>query len=96
MEWDSGVELPVGLRVNAFIFTDNSQQAVLDRHDRAGTYGFWPVILLLTGLWIASIGGPPPPSVAVIAYGNLALLAGFGWGFWIDWHRSARPEIAGD
>jgi len=62
--------------------------------DRLGSYGFWPAIVLLTGIWIASVGGPPPPNIRVVALGNIASLAVFAWAYWIDTHRpavAARP-----
>src|SRR5262249_3812566 len=34
---------------------------------RAGIYGFWVMILLLTGLWLISLRGDPPPSLAALA-----------------------------
>jgi hypothetical protein len=55
--------------------------------DRWGTYGFWAVIALLTGISVASISGPPPPGILTVAFGNVASLIVFAWAYWIDRHR---------
>jgi hypothetical protein len=55
--------------------------------DRAGTFGFWPMIVLLTALWLGAILGPPPPSGKAAAGGALAMVLIFAWGYWIDRHR---------
>lgn len=59
--------------------------------DRAGTYAFWPVIAVLTTIWIGSIGGKPPPNIQVVAVGNLIISILFVWAYWIDRHRPAGP-----
>jgi len=60
--------------------------------DRTGSFGFWPVVALLTGIWIESISGPLPTRINAVAFGNLGLVAVFAWGYWIDGHRSVRTE----
>jgi len=61
-------------------------------NDRAGSFGFWPVVVLLTGIWIESISGPLPTSIKAVAFSNLGLVAVFAWGYWIDGHRPVRTE----
>ena len=58
--------------------------------DRLGTYAFWPVIAVLTAIWIGSIVGNPPPDVRAVALGNLLTGAVFAWAYWIDRHRPTR------
>ena len=65
-------------------------------NDRLGNNVFWPVIVLLTGIWIGSVVGSPPPSVLAVAFSNVALLPVFAWAFWLDRHRPIRPELVGD
>jgi membrane-bound metal-dependent hydrolase YbcI (DUF457 family) len=60
--------------------------------DRVGTYGWWAFIATLAAIYAASVAGPPPPSVQVLAMSGL-----LGWlfvvgAYWIDGHRSARAE----
>jgi hypothetical protein len=58
---------------------------------RAGTIGLAVLIALLAAAYLAATLGPPPPSVAAIAWSGLA-----GWLFvacaaWVDRRREARP-----
>ena len=59
---------------------------------RAGRYGFWPVIAVLTFLWLGSLQGDPPPSLSAMAVFNtvffMVLLA------WAAWMNRARPAVA--
>jgi len=57
--------------------------------DRIGNAGFWPMIALLTGIWLASIFGPPPPNARAAAISALAMGVIFAWAYWIDGHRPA-------
>ena len=34
---------------------------------RAGSFGFWPMIVILTALWLVSLRGDPPPSLGALA-----------------------------
>jgi len=45
-------------------------------------------------VWIASIGGPPPPDIRTVALGNIFSLLVFAWAFWLDRHRAAMPLLA--
>jgi hypothetical protein len=58
--------------------------------DRLGSFGFWPMIVLLTGIWVGSIFGPPPPDARAAAISALAMVVIFGWGYWIDRRRAVR------
>jgi hypothetical protein len=55
--------------------------------DRVGTSGFWPMIVLLTAIWLGSIFGPPPPDAHAAALSALAMVVIFAWAYWIDTHR---------
>ena len=59
--------------------------------DRVGAAGFWPMIVLLSAIWLGSIFGPPPDARAA-ALSALAMVAIFAWGYWIDQHRPAIAE----
>ncbi|HKJ52970.1 MAG TPA: hypothetical protein VKB27_15815 [Gammaproteobacteria bacterium] len=61
--------------------------------DKVGNYGLWGLVIFLVTIYVANIIGPPPPSVAVVAWSAQALWIIVAWGFWIDRHRvSTIPE----
>jgi membrane-bound metal-dependent hydrolase YbcI (DUF457 family) len=52
---------------------------------RAGVYGFWIVIAILTLMWLGSLNGDPPPSLKTLAIvDSIFLLALFAWAAWMD------------
>lgn len=57
--------------------------------DRVGKYGLASLVILLIGIWIGNLVGPPPPSLTALAVvGNAQWL--FVWmAYWIDRHRTA-------
>jgi membrane-bound metal-dependent hydrolase YbcI (DUF457 family) len=58
--------------------------------DRTGRYAFWSFVALLVVLYVASLLGPPPPSVTAMAVvGLLAWLFVF-WAAWFDRHRTEK------
>lgn len=59
--------------------------------DRAGSYSFWSLMLLLGLVWLDSIFGPPPSTMTVVAVAGLAgTVIIFAWAGWIERHRVAR------
>ena len=59
--------------------------------DHTGSYSFWSLMLLLALLWLASIFGPPPPSMGAVAVAGVAgALIIFAWAWWIERHRVAH------
>jgi membrane-bound metal-dependent hydrolase YbcI (DUF457 family) len=59
---------------------------------RAGRYGFWPMIAILTALWLASLRGDPPPSLSAMAGINTVLfMVVLAWAAWMN---RARPAVA--
>jgi hypothetical protein len=58
--------------------------------DRIGVVAFWALIAFLLVIQLANAFGPPPPSVAAVAWvGHLQWLF-VAWGWWVDRHRDAR------
>jgi hypothetical protein len=49
--------------------------------------GLW---LVLPGIWLVALLGPPPPSESALAWSALAAWLFVPWGYWIDRHRAVR------
>ena len=62
--------------------------------DRIGSIGLWALVTFLFAVYVAnilgSVLGPPPPSVAAVAWSAEAMWLLVFWGFWVDRHRSLR------
>ena len=58
--------------------------------DRIGMYAFWSFVGFLAAIYAASVFGPPPPSVQVLAMSGLLGWLFIAWAYWIDRHRAAR------
>jgi hypothetical protein len=59
--------------------------------DRAGRWALWGLVAFLAVVYVANFMGPPPPSVAAVAWSANALWLVVAWGYWIERHRRARP-----
>jgi hypothetical protein len=56
---------------------------------RAGSFGFWPMIVILTALWLASLRGDPPPSLGALAGVNTVFFAiVLTWAAWMNHART--------
>ena len=65
--------------------------------DRVGTLGFAIFLAVLVVIYIASVFGPPPPSVPLLALSALLGWLFIAWAYWIDRHREtlgSRPVIS--
>jgi hypothetical protein len=60
--------------------------------DRAGNLALWSLLCLLAVLYPASLFGPPPPSVQVLAWSAIAIWITVPWAAWADRHRQSRSE----
>jgi hypothetical protein len=59
--------------------------------DRAGSWGFWLLVLFFLLAYAGAAFGPPPPSVEAVAWaGILGGLVTGAWGYWIERHRAGR------
>jgi hypothetical protein len=59
--------------------------------DRIGSFGFLGLIVVLAGIYLANITGPPPPGASVIAVAGNASWLFVVWGYWVDRHRIPSP-----
>jgi hypothetical protein len=57
--------------------------------DRTGRWSLAGLTVFLVFIYLANIFGPPPPSVAVVAWTAQAIWLLVAWGYWIDRHRTA-------
>jgi hypothetical protein len=67
--------------------------------DRRGSLGFAALLAVLAAIYLASVFGPPPPSVAAIAWAGHLQWLFVAWGYWLDRHRPAhgrRDSPGGD
>ena len=58
--------------------------------NRKGSIGFWSLVIFLLAVYAGNIFAPPPPSTTAVAWTAQALWLLVFWGFWIDYHRSAK------
>ena len=56
---------------------------------RAGVYGFWIVVAVLSVLWVSSLSGDPPPSLRALAIVNTIFLTVLL--MWAEWIERSRP-----
>lgn len=62
--------------------------------DRVGRWGLVSLVVFLLVVYAANLFGPPPPSVAAIAWAGHAMWLLVAWGFWLDAHREPRRTVA--
>ena len=61
---------------------------------RSGVYAFWTMIVLLTALWLISLGGEPPPSLRSLAIVNTVFFAIVeAWAFWMNRMRREHESF---
>lgn len=59
--------------------------------DRAGRYGLVGLVALLAVIYAGNLFGPPPDSVAAIAWVGHAQWLLVLWAWWVDRHRTSVP-----
>jgi hypothetical protein len=57
--------------------------------DRVGNLALWSLLGLLAVVYLASLFGPPPPSVQALAWSALAMWLTVVWAAWADRHRQS-------
>lgn len=57
--------------------------------DRTGRWSFIAFVVFLVVVYLANVFGPPPPSVAAVAWSAQAIWLLVAWGYWIDRHRAS-------
>ena len=89
--WNS---IPVTLVVEYVLFAAGiaTYLSITHAKDRTGNYALWSLLLLLGGIYAASVFGPPPPNVSTLAWSALAIWLIVPWSVWADRHRGVRAE----
>jgi hypothetical protein len=62
--------------------------------DSTGKAALWSFVGLLGVLYPASLFGPPPPNVQVLAWSAMAIWLTVPWAAWADRHRQGDPGIS--
>lgn len=62
--------------------------------DKIGEYSFKTFIALLVLIYLASLMGPPPPSVTAIEWAGVFSWLFVAWAYWIDEHRTTGKPSA--
>ena len=75
------VEIPLFL-LGVVLYTRSTRAK-----DRTGTIAMWALVVFLLVVYAASVFGPPPPSIAAVAWSAQAMWLLVAWGYWIDRHR---------
>ena len=57
--------------------------------DGVGRYALGSLVLFLVAIWLANLGGPPPPDARAVAWVGLAAWLFPLWAGWADRHRAA-------
>jgi hypothetical protein len=88
--WNS---LPLTLVVEFGLFVVGIVVYLKATRSKGGwNFGFWSFAAFLAVMYPASLFGPPPPSVDVLALSALALWLMIPWAAWADGQREARPQ----
>lgn len=58
--------------------------------DKVGQWSLGLLAVMLVGLYLANLVGPPPPSAKAVAIAGLGAWVFVPWGYWIDRHRELR------
>ena len=61
--------------------------------NKAGSIGFWLLVVFLLSVFAANLLGPLPPSGKAVAWSAQAMWLLVAWGYWVDHHRVARGSI---
>jgi membrane-bound metal-dependent hydrolase YbcI (DUF457 family) len=57
--------------------------------DKIGEYSYKTFIAILVLIYLGSLMGPPPPSVAAVEWAGVFSWLFVAWAYWIDQHRTA-------
>ena len=64
--------------------------------NRIGSYGLWALVAFLVLVYASNVLGPPPPSVAAIAWAGQLQWLLVAWAYWVDKNRIPHVGLAGN
>lgn len=91
--WNS---LPLTLAAELGLFGIGLLMYLSERRaaDRTGAFALWSLVVFLVAVYFASIFGPPPPSVRVLAFSAIGIWLTVPWAAWADGHHMPRAGRA--
>jgi membrane-bound metal-dependent hydrolase YbcI (DUF457 family) len=63
--------------------------------DKAGSYGFWSLVVVLVLLYLGNARGTPPPDLRTLILLSLGVWVLLSWAGWADRHRLALGDLPG-
>lgn len=89
--WDS---VSVTLLVEGGLFVAGAviYNRVTRPRDKAGEYGYKSFVALLVLIYLASLMGPPPPSVNAVEWAGVLSWLFVAWAYWLDDHRTLATQ----
>ncbi|MEO5333488.1 MAG: hypothetical protein H7839_15860 [Magnetococcus sp. YQC-5] len=86
----SSLPLTVTMELAIFLFGLWLYARTTTSRDARDRWGFWVLLVCLVGIYLGNLFGPPPPSVAAIAWTGQAQWLLVLWCYWIDKNRPLR------
>jgi len=86
--WSS---LPLTLSIEFGLFLIGLLLYLRTRSQGPAGYGLWSLVLFRAAVYAASVLGPPPPNVRIVALSALALWLIVPWTAWAGRQRELRP-----
>src|SRR5271165_1573434 len=84
--WNS-VPLTISVEYALFVAGIAVYLSVTRANDRTGNVALWSFLGFLAVMYPASLFGPPPPSVQVLAWSAISIWLTVPWTAWADRHR---------
>jgi len=85
--WDS-ISMTLIIEGGIFIIGTMIYSRTTRPRDKIGEYSYKTFIALLVLIYLASLAGPPPPSVDAVEWAGVFCWIFLAWAYWIDDHRA--------
>lgn len=81
----------LGVEITLFAVAVALYSGITRPRDKTGSTSLLVFVFLVTILYLASVFGPPPPSIRAVALSDLGGWLLVAWSYWIDRHRLSVP-----